>query len=391
MEGQGKPIMIRLAELYEATQKIYEMKLIAGDGGLHQMIQWVHMIENEQAAAFLRGNELVFTTGIGYSDAAWLTRFAQGLHENHASGLVVNVGPYIQEIPAATIDYCRQVSFPLFTVPWHVRLVDITRNFCRRIIHNEQIEMTVSSAFQNAIFWPRDTVKYQAQLSRYGFDPEGRYSLVAFTLACQDEKRDEELAAFQLNVEKRISVFGKKYSVFVHEHDLLLVLADFTEDEIETGIVESVNNFCTTGGYRLQAGVGQNELGLALLAKSYREARAALNMAVKTEQNILYYKNLGVLKILLSTEDKKVLQDFYQEALGRLADYDATYHTDYLVTLRLYLEQNGSVQAVAKQTYVHRNTINYKLRKIKEITGRNLADVEERLTMLLAFKIKEIL
>ncbi|WP_018701876.1 helix-turn-helix domain-containing protein [Anaeromusa acidaminophila] len=59
--------------------------------------------------------------------------------------------------------------------------------------------------------------------------------------------------------------------------------------------------------------------------------------------------------------------------------------------MRCYLEQDGSVQAVAKLTYVHRNTINYKLKKIRELTGCDLARSEERLQLMLALKIGEVL
>ena len=114
------------------------------------------MIEDEQVADFLRGNELVFTTGIGHPDGMWLSDFAQGLIRNKASGLVVNIGPYIDAVPEQVIAYCKCNEFPLFTIPWHIRLVDITRDFCRRIISSEQAELSVSSAFKNAIFFPDD-------------------------------------------------------------------------------------------------------------------------------------------------------------------------------------------------------------------------------------------
>ena len=70
--------------------------------------------------------------------------------------------------------------------------------------------------------------------------------------------------------------------------------------------------------------------------------------------------------------------------------YDKKNQTDYLLTLKYYLENNASVQEVAKETYVHRNTINYKIKKIKEILQCDL-NYQDCLKLLLAYQIKELL
>ncbi|MBU2700732.1 hypothetical protein Ga0466249_001837 [Sporomusaceae bacterium BoRhaA] len=384
---------IRLEKIRKKAEQTYQMQLIAGDGGLENIIQWVHMIEDEQVATFLRGNELVFTTGIGHSDATWLSGFVQGLTHNKASGLVVNIGPYIQAIPEETVAYCRQTNFPLFTLPWDIRLVDVTRDFCRQIINSEQTEMSVSSAFKNALFFPEDLSKYQAQLERHGFQIAWSYCAVVFDIRSeQTASAKSNIAAVRLYAENIINRMSEKYSIFMQDNRLTIIFAKFEEDEIATCINRIIDYYQKTGRhYQLNIGIGQNENGLVMLAKSYKQAASVLHLAVKNNCCKIYYKDLGVYKILLSTEDKNVLREIYQDTLGRLADCDNAHGTDYMNTLKCYLDNDASVQSVAKLTYMHRNTINYKLRKIKGITGCNIASVEERLKMMLAFKIKDIL
>ena len=77
--------------------------------------------------------------------------------------------------------------------------------------------------------------------------------------------------------------------------------------------------------------------------------------------------------------------------LGVLHNYDRKHKTDYENILRLYLNNNCSVQAVSAKTYTHRNTINYRIKKIKEILNSDLDNSEENFNYLLAFYIKEIL
>lgn len=384
---------IRLERLYKHVRQIYQMKLIAGEGGLRNIIRWVHMIEDEEVANFLRGNELMFTTGIGHVDASWLTNFTQGLIKSNASGLVVNIGPYIEAIPAETIELCQRANFPLFTIPWQVRLVDITREFCYRIINSEQNEIGVSSAFKNAIFFPDDISKYQAQLERHGFQAAWNYCTAVIAITVEDESRSKEyIEAVRFYVENIINRISEKYSIFVQNNRLTIVFANFKTSQVASCIDSIIEYYQTVRrGYKIHIGIGQNEIGLTALAKSYKQAASVLNMAAKNNWYKVYYKDLGIYKILLSAEDSDVLREIYQDVLGRLAEYDRTYNTDYMDTLKCYLENDASVQAVAKLTFVHRNTINYKLGKIKEITGCNITSVEDRLKMMLAFKIRDIL
>lgn len=384
---------IRLENIYKQAKQLYQMQLIAGESGLGNIINWVHMIEDENVANFLRGNELVFTTGIGHDDATWLNGFVQGLTISHASGLVVNIGPYIDAVPQQTIEYCNRTSLPLFTIPWQIHLVDVTRDFCRRIINSEQAEMSVSSAFKNAIFFAEDLSKYQAQLERHGFNATWHYCAAVLTISSKHQiKKEENLASVRFRVENFLNQSSEKYSIFMQDNQLTIIFAKFTDSEITTCINRIVEYYrCHNKEYILTIGIGQNESGLLLLAKSYKQAVSVLHMAVKSNWPKVYYKNLGIYKILLSTEDNQVLREIYNEVLGKLAEHDANYDTDYMSTLKLYLENDASVQAVAKLTYVHRNTINYKLRKIKEITNCNINGVEERLKIMLAFKIKDIL
>jgi len=253
--------------------------------------------------------------------------------------------------------------------------------------------MSVSSAFKNAIFFAEDLSKYQAQLERHGFNATWHYCAAVLAISSrQQTKSEENLAAVRFRVENFLNRFSEKYSIFMQDNQLTIIFAKFTDNEITTCINLVVEYYHSHNNeYNITIGIGQNEGGLLLLEKSYKQAVSVLHMAVKSNWPKVYYKNLGIYKILLSTEDNQVLREIYNEVLGKLAEHDANYDTDYMSTLKLYLENDASVQAVAKLTYVHRNTINYKLRKIKEITNCNINGVEERLKIMLAFKIKDIL
>lgn len=105
----------------------------------------------------------------------------------------------------------------------------------------------------------------------------------------------------------------------------------------------------------------------------------------------MYYDRLGIYKILYAVNDKEVLRSFYNETIGKLVAYDAQNHTKFTELLRIYLENNGSIQLVSEKLYVHRNTVLNHLKKIESITGINPLELEGRVNLYMGFYIKEIL
>ena len=139
-------------KLYKNGTFLYQMKLIAGRNGMTNLVQWVHIIEDDSVSSLLHGNELVFTAGILNHDKDWLLGFTKKLYEANVSAFVVNLGPYIKEIPKEVAAYCDEVNMPLFTIPWQTRMVDMTRDFCHRIMNTEHAEASMATTIKNMIF-----------------------------------------------------------------------------------------------------------------------------------------------------------------------------------------------------------------------------------------------
>ena len=71
-------------------------------------------------------------------------------------------------------------------------------------------------------------------------------------------------------------------------------------------------------------------------------------------------------------------------------EYDESNNTDYLQFIKLFLENGANVQQLANSMFVHRNTIHYKMNKIKEIAGINLGNLDDLLKLKLSLYIKDI-
>lgn len=86
-------------------------------------------------------------------------------------------------------------------------------------------------------------------------------------------------------------------------------------------------------------------------------------------------------------QNKTLAPAFLHETLGPLLDYDEEHHTDYLHILEVYFEHDCSIIHTATSLYCHKNTLTYKLNKIKEILNYDILTNENRTNIMLSFYI----
>ncbi len=382
---------ITVSKLCTNAQANYNMKLVAGKIGLDNYVRWVHLIENGDISTFLHGNEMLFTTGIGISDSAQLLEFVGQLIEKRCSALVLNIGPYIKSVPEELIDYCDINSLPLFTVPWNVRLIDITYDFCHRIVTSEEIETATATAMRNLIFSPETERNYKPTLERRSFFANSSYCVSVCAFENDSEINESTQKTILSDLQKVLNTCGKQLSFFFQDKRLVTVFQDVTIGQVRqiTDMFRNIYSSSSVAG-RLICGTSPVKTGYSAISGGYHKALMALKLAVLHGADYMNYDDMGIYKLLVQIEDTALLTEMYNETLKPLEEFDAANNTDYMNTLKCYLENDSSVQEVAKLTFVHRNTVNYKLRRIKEILGCQLT-YEDKLKLMLAFFIKELL
>lgn len=192
--------------------------------------------------------------------------------------------------------------------------------------------------------------------------------------------------------ERIIYSYKKHWGGFKVDNMMFYILNDFSDDEIES-IAEKIQSekerYISVN--KLYVAVSKTNNKLKSLPKTYRIVLRMLRLAVRADMTPMFYDRLEVKKLILAVDDISLLESIYNENLKKLEVYDRDNGTDYMSFLRLYLKYDGSVQRVAQETFVHRNTINYQLAKIKKILGNNLKTFEERFKIILAFEVRDVL
>ena len=381
---------IMLRQLCSDADTKYNLKLIAGKGGMTNTVRWVHMVEDRQVPDFLHGNELVFTTGIGHVGKDPLLEFVKRLRKHEAAGVVVNIGPYLSGVPQEVADYCDKENFPLFTLPWSVYIIDITYDFCRRIIENEKLETTAAEAFKNIILSPEQGQKYYHFLEQHGFGKAAEYR--AFTLRFYQDGKNITDNFERSNHIKLWNILAKSKdypsAMFVLDSTIVVIRQDASLAFIKN-LTDTLDAVCEQKKIAYVTGISSERRGYKSAAKLLSEAEAARKTAVSDKKSFEFYSETGVNKILFGVKDKAILKEFASSQLDEIIEYDKSYKTDYAKILYEYLRCDGSVMAVADNYGVHRNTVNTKIKNIKSIFNIELTG-EKKAELLLAFKIKRL-
>lgn len=127
--------------------------------------------------------------------------------------------------------------------------------------------------------------------------------------------------------------------------------------------------------------------------RSYREAQLALRIqrAIGSNQPILSFDQLGIYSVLAEVEDTAAVERFARDWLGALFDYDAQHNSELVTTLATYLERGGNSANTATTLAVHRNTLKYRLQRVREISGHDLNDPDTVFNLQLALRVWRML
>jgi len=150
---------------------------------------------------------------------------------------------------------------------------------------------------------------------------------------------------------------------------------------------------CDRARIRLSAGVSAPAEGVAALAGALHEAQSARRLAViragtgAGAVSVVTSDEVASHELLLASVPGSVLRSFRDRLLGPLVAYDERHRAELLPTLREFLACSGSWHACAAAMYVHVNTVRYRIRRIEELTGRDLSSLDDQVDFFLALRI----
>lgn len=390
--------MMQIPELTEV------LKLKAGENGLQKSVRWIYFADCLQCVKseykienYIHGDEFVVLTNPSVTDdSKKLMALIHQMYEYRITALGINEGQISEEL----IEYCEEKNLPLFELPEKYPLIDLSQIICRKLVLEENDRNAAEQLFSSILdaeHLSRERVMAQA---RYlNIDLEGSFFVAEFAFTSKKAEsgcENEDSLAAGRNVKPMIhselSGYIKQDILILPQAGSILALIPDREEtescikEIFSGIVDRAQR---EYGLDLRIGVGNSKAYLDEVKKSRNEASAALQAAEVSslKGKIFFYRDQGIYTLLSHVDDTRILDTYVEEKLGKLLQADELNDGKLSETLENYLNCSCNAKKTAEEMFLHRNTLNYRLKKIREILDCDLEKLDTCLELKLAFLI----
>jgi sugar diacid utilization regulator len=226
------------------------------------------------------------------------------------------------------------------------------------------VDILVSGTTLDAVRHRLDALGYEASAFRHAVVVEGR-----------NRRGDEE--SFYLGV-RRAALDTGLGGLAAHRGSALVMIcpAESSWDQFHAAVRTAMP------GGRCRVGVGGTCDSVTDLPRSYREALLALRLQSDSGAGggVTLFDELGILR-LVSKGDTASVERIVRQWLGPLLDYDVAHNAELTHTLGEFLERGGHHAATAKRLSLHPSTLKYRLRRIREISGHDLANPDVRFNL----------
>ena len=262
-------------------------------------------------------------------------------------------------------------------------------------LQSDFIEDLLTGSFPNA-------ASMIARGKRLGYALNPPYAVLAFDT--RDKRKElpgwessEQHKQLSSMIELEASRLDQSYLFRVRDNTLILLVpvGENVEPVQLKKLVEGIRSRLAAHLKHLNiaVGVGRVHPDLEGIKTAYQEARQSLGMGLQLfgEGCLSYFGDLGIYRLLFNLHGTPDLHTFYDEVLGKLLEYDQRNGAELVKTLQAYFAACGSLTDAAQKLHLHRNTLLYRLHRVREISGLDLEDPETRLAIQLALRIGDTL
>lgn len=368
---------------------------------MKNIVRWIYFADCLQCVQseykvedYIHGGEFVILTNRSVTDNKdTLMELIGKMLAHGISALGINEGQISDEL----IQYAGENDLPLFELPEKYPLIDLSQILCQKLVleeNNKNLEEQLFTSILDSEHLNRESVLAQA---RYlNVDLSGRFCVVEFALKAAQNQNGDSLA---LGRELR-RIISMEFSFYTTSDILMLsqtgsVLAlvsaeRIKEEDLKMILQRIVEKSQKQKKIAVDIGIGTAVEYLEDVKISRKEAADAIRNAAMTGAfgQIYWYREQGLYTLISKIQDDKFLDEYVEKQIGSLIRADALNKGNLCETLESYLNHNCNVKETAQALYIHRNTMNYRMNKIKEILGEDFENLDNCLMLKLAFIIR---
>ena len=183
---------------------------------------------------------------------------------------------------------------------------------------------------------------------------------------------------FVFNISEKDIVLVKEIKSGINGKDI---------EKLARSIVDTLGSEFYT---RVVVGIGTIVSSVKEISKSFKEAQVSLEVGkvFDTEKSIVSYNNLGIARLIYQLPT--TLCEMFLKEVFKKGSIDSLDH-ETLFTIQKFFENNLNVSETSRKLFVHRNTLVYRLEKIKKLTGLDLREFDHAIVFKVALMVKKYL
>lgn len=382
-----------------------DIQVIAGTAGLDRVVRWPYVADAMDnllsTVNWLSGSELVVLSGsniVGATDKV-LVEFLKRCSKKHISGIIINTGKWIPQVPRDVLSAADALSLPLMIVPWETKFVELTKLLCTAIIKQNTSDESISILAENLLLGRYDPDdKFESLLKKYNFDLAFGYIVFIFEVHSCTPASSYQHADCCAYLATSIRTNFQQYGIHVvttYSAENVIAIAKTTDSsccyqKILLSVVEKTKKRFYT--FHTYIAIGKLVRKASDIPLSFKTAQQALNIhPYNGNIEIVSFDDLGLFALLFAVADESILLSYYQDLFDPIFDFDRSNGTKLMSTLEAYINNNGSLVNTAKQLYIHTNTLKYRLNKIHTLANIDLSLLEDQSRVLIGLKIGKML
>lgn len=187
--------------------------------------------------------------------------------------------------------------------------------------------------------------------------------------------------------------------VFWEQSPRMTVFFSFSSSKVpceKEMVIEEFRKICASlkqqfPRHTVSMGISKVHHNIYDFPQAYYCAVQSLELGIATSKgttgNVFSYDELGILQVISPGNGITKLDNFCNDALGKLIDYDREHNSELLITLKVFFEHNQNAIKTAKALFIHYNTLRYRLETIEKLLGNVTKNPQKRLATEVALQI----
>lgn len=375
--------------ILEATKlgTFKKFRLIAGMSGLGNPIEKVGILDWEffsrEAGQFVSGEFVLTSLLFAKDNPDYILEAVRDLVTDGASGLAIK-NVYYDALPPEVVQFADDQSFPIFIFDNSAYFEDIITEVMDKIRFENNyalLETKVDILIKKNL--DKSTVKDIA----YEINSSFHDHFYAFYMKRKNYSDEGETVSLLERI-KRNKAIGLHSTALKYRSGILIIRTfEKMHDSPKKAEVEALIRDLDIDRSQFFIGVGEAHQELGMLDIGIGECLHAETTAEVAGHMLCHFRDIGIYSVILPFKDDVWMKGYHKRIVEPLRQYDERFGTELFPTAVKFVEHEGNIMDTAAALFIHKNTVRYRLDKIREVLDIEIGFYEQ---LSVAMKLNRI-